>query len=181
MMTLSLIIGILGFIATLVGAYFTYISFVNPIHRFKKYLKNPNAWEKFQGLESHLSIYRHKKYPNFQIVIDWDKAVVKNYQEEWIKKYPDKENNISYFVQLEANAMLLEKELFVSLDGGRVFVPVPRRFSQNGKLLYWYDLIQIQLANIIGKHYGPTVKSIYEFAKQQKKPISIKDNDGTLC
>ena len=56
----------LGLVATLVGTYFTYISFVNPIKRFKKYLKNPENWEKFQGIENHLSFYRHKKYPNFQ-------------------------------------------------------------------------------------------------------------------
>src|SRR3989338_2000134 len=68
---ISLLIGLLGLVATLVGTYFTYISFVNPIKRFKKYLKNPENWEKFQGIENHLSFYRHKKYPNFQIVIDW--------------------------------------------------------------------------------------------------------------
>ena len=173
MIILSLIIGILGLITTLVGAYFTYISFVNPICRFKKYLKNSDTWEKFQGAEFHLSIYRHKKYPNFQIIIDWNKIVVEHYQEEWIKDYPDRENDVSYFVRLEANAMLLETERFVALDGGRIFVPVPRRSSQNDELVYWYDLIQTQLANIIGEYY--LVKDIYEFASQQKKPISIKN------
>ena len=55
---LGIIIGILGLIATLVGTYFTYISFVNPITRFRKYLKNSVDWEKFQGIEDHLSFYR---------------------------------------------------------------------------------------------------------------------------
>jgi len=169
---LGFIIGILGLVATLVGTYFTYISFVNPITRFKKYLKNPKDWEKFQGTEMHLSIFRLKKYPNFQIVIDWDKPVVENYKEEWIRDYPDKEHNASYFVRLEANAMLLEKELFVSLDGGRIFIPSPRRTLKNDELVYWYDPIQIQLANIIGEYY--LEKDINEFAKQQKKPILIK-------
>ena len=169
---LGFIIGILGLVATLVGTYFTYISFVNPITRFKKYLKNPKDWEKFQGTEMHLSIFRLKKYQNFQIVIDWDKPVVENYKEEWIRDYPDKEHSASYFVRLEANAMLLEKELFVSLDGGRIFIPSPRRTLKNDELVYWYDPIQIQLANIIGEYY--LEKDINEFAKQQKKPILIK-------
>ena len=77
---LGFVIGILGLVATLVGTYFTYISFINPITRFKKYLKNPENWEKFQGIENHLSFYRHKKYPNFQIVIDWDKELVENFR-----------------------------------------------------------------------------------------------------
>lgn len=44
---LGLAIGLLGLVATLAGTYFTYISFVNPIIRFKKYLKNRKDWEKF--------------------------------------------------------------------------------------------------------------------------------------
>lgn len=169
---LGLAIGLLGLVATLVGTYFTYISFINPITRFKKYLKNPKGWKKFQGAEIHLSIFRHKKYPNFQIIIDWDKPVVENYQEEWIRDYSDREHNTSYFVRLEANAMLLEKELFVSLDGGRAFIPSPRRTLENEKLVYWYDTMQIQLANIIGEY--PWERDINEFAAEQKKPILIK-------
>ena len=51
MTILSLNFGILGFIATLVGTYFAYISFINPAIRFRKYLKHPENWEKFQGIE----------------------------------------------------------------------------------------------------------------------------------
>lgn len=176
---LSLMIGILGLVATLVGTYFAYISFINPMVRFKKYLKNPENWEKFQGIEDHLSFYRHKKYPNFQIVIDWDKELVENFHEEWINDglYPDKTNNASYCVRLEANAMLLDKELFVSLDGHRYFVPVPRVSVSNpetGERDFYYDTRQIQLANIVGVyHFGD--KNIYDFAKAQKKPILIKE------
>jgi len=167
----------LGLVATLVGTYFTYISFINPITRFKKYLKNPKNWEKFQGTEMHLSIYRHKKYPNFQIIIDWGKPVVENYQEEWIRDYLDKEHNASYYVRLEANGMLLDRELFVSLDGHRYFVPVPRVSMSKTKTDerdFYYDTRQIQLANIVGEyHFGD--KNIYDFAKQQKKAILIKE------
>lgn len=174
---LSLIIGIFGFIATLVGAYFTYISFVNPIIRLKKYLKKPQNWEKFQGTEAYLSIYRHKKHQEFEIIIDWDKPVVKNYQEEWIKDYPDKEHNASYFVRLEAKGMLLMKELFISLDGGRIFVPMPRMRFRNSEAEYWYETIQIQLANILGEYsYERSgAKNIEGFASQQKKQILIKN------
>ena len=169
---LGFIIGILGLIATLVGTYFTYISFVNPITRFKKYLKNPNNWEKFQGIEDHLSFYRYKKYPNFQITIDWDNELVKNFHEEWINDalYPDKINNASYYVRLEANSMLLDKELFVSLDGHRYFVPVPKVFMpKNGEREFYYDKQQIQLAKIVGRHHFE--KDIYEFMKECKKSV----------
>ncbi|PIR96837.1 MAG: hypothetical protein COT91_04580 [Candidatus Doudnabacteria bacterium CG10_big_fil_rev_8_21_14_0_10_41_10] len=175
---ISLLIGLLGLVATLVGTYLSYISFVNPLKRFNKYLKNPENWEKFQGIEAHLSFYRHKKYPNFQIVIDWDKELVENFHEEWMNDalYPDKTNNASYYVRLEANGMLLDKELFVSLDGHRYFVPVPRvsiSKTKTDERDFYYDTRQIQLANIVGKyHFGD--KGIYDFAKSQSKPIEIR-------
>ncbi len=176
---LGFIIGILGLVATLVGTYFAYISFINPITRFKKYLKNPENWEKFQGIENYLSFYRHKKYPNFQIVIDWENKLAENFHEEWINDdlYPDKTNNASYYVRLEANAMLLDKELFVSLDGHRYFVPVPRVSMSKTKTNerdFYYDTRQIQLANIVGEYYFGD-KNIYNFAKSQSKPITINE------
>ncbi|MBI2054232.1 MAG: hypothetical protein HYT36_02780 [Candidatus Staskawiczbacteria bacterium] len=173
---LGFIIGILGLIATLVGTYFTYISFINPITRFKRYLKNHEDWEKFYGIEDRFSFYRHRKYPNFQIIIDWSQKVAENFHEEWINDalYPDKTNNASYYVRLEANSMLLGKELFVSLDGHRYFVPVPRVLSiKNGERRFYYDKQQIQLTKIIGKHHFE--KDIYEFAKECKKPIVVKE------
>lgn len=173
---LSLIIGILGLIASFIGTYLTYIFYVNPISRFNKYLKNPKNWEKFQGIENHLTVYRHKKYPNFQIVIDWDKELVRNFHDEWINQslYPDKTNNTSYYIRLEANAMLVDKELFVSLDGHRYFMPVPKfLIDNNNERTYYYDKRQVQLAKIVGKHY--LEKGIYEFVKECKKPILIKE------
>jgi len=174
---ISLLIGLFGLIATLVGTYLTYISFVNPIKRFNKYLKDPENWEKFLGIEAHLYFYRHKKYPNFQLVIDWDKKIIENFHEEWVNDalYPDKTNNASYYVQLEANGTLLDKELFVSLDGHRYFVPVPRVKMSETKTEernFYYDVRQIQLANIVGKYYFGD-KGIYDFVKNQSKPIVI--------
>lgn len=172
---LSFILGIIGLVATLVGTFFTYISFVNPMIRFKKYLKNYENWENFQGIEDHLSFYRHKKHPNFQIVVDWNKELVQNFHEEWINDslYPNKTNNASYYVRLEANAMLLDKVLFVSLDGHKYFVPVPKVLRVGDKERdFYYDKQQIQLAKIVGIHHFE--KDIYEFAKECKKPILIK-------
>ena len=165
---LGLILGILGLVATLVGTYLTWISFVNPMTRFKKYLKVSSNWEKFQGIENHLSFYRHKKYPAFQIVVDWDKELVENFHEEWMNDalYPDKTNNSSYYVRLEANGMLLDKELFVSLDGHRYFVPVPKIGSvREGSRDFFYDKQQVQIANIVGiYHFGDN--GIYDFVKK---------------
>lgn len=170
MEALNYIIGILGFVLSLVGTYFTYLSFVNPVKRLNALLKNANNWESFFGTDSCLSIFRHKKYPNFQLVINWNKPVVEDFHEKWINDslYPDKTNNASYFVQLEINGMLLDKELFVSLDGHRWFVPVPMIEIKEGRMdenKIYYNKRQVQLANIIGRYHYKD--NIYDFAKMQ--------------
>jgi len=167
--------GVLGTLMGLVGFYFTYISFVNPIHRFKKYLRNHSNWERFLGIEDHISIYRHKIYPSFQITVDWDQEVVQGFSDEWIMRYPfrDDSNHVSYFVRLEANGIFLQRELFVSLDGHRYFVPVPRiMIGEDGVRNFYYDGIQIQLAKIIGKF--DFFSDIHKFVEQQKN-LSINE------
>lgn len=172
---LSLAIGILGLLASIIGTYISYISFINPKIRFQKYLKKLEDWEKFQGIENHLDFYRHKKYPTFQIIIDWNKELVEGFHEEWINSglYPDKTNNASYYVRLEANGILLDKELFVSLDGHRYFVPVPKIESrtEEDERRFYYDDQQIQLSKIVGRYY--LGKDIYDFVKSCKKPIKL--------
>lgn len=176
MILLNYILGITGSIASIFGLYFTYISFINPLKRFNYFLSKSDNWEEFVGLKKNLSIYRHKKYPNFQIVVDWDEAVVENFHEEWMRTYPDPEHDVSYFVRLESNGTLLDKELFVSLDGDRYFVPVPKiemsKMEEN-KREFYYDKRQIQLANTIGKFYLQG-DDIYAFMSKQNKTIKIK-------
>jgi len=169
---IAFIIGILGLIASIVGMYFTYISFVNPMKRFKKYLKYPKKWEKFEGINQNIACYRYRKYPNYQIIIDWNNPVVTNFYEKWINDYPDMENNASYYVRLEFNSIILEKELFVDLDGGRYFVPVPKRIKVQNKMDYYYDEIQIQLALIVGQIYFGS--DIVYFAEHCKTKIRIE-------
>ena len=173
---LGLVLGILGLIATLVGTYLAYVSYINPMVRFRWYLKKPNEWEEFQGIESHLSIYRHRKYPMFQLVVDWDKEIVDGFQEEWVNDalYPDKTNNATFYVQLVANGMLLDKELFVSLDGHRWFVPVPKISLNADQRDFYYDSRQVQLAHIVGRYHFLD-HDIYRFARVQNRPIQIAE------
>lgn len=172
MTIISLSIGILGLIATILGTCLAYISLVNPWVRFEWYLKNARSWEKIT-LDRHLTIYRHNKYPGFQIITDWDRPVVENFREGWMADFLDMEHNVSYSARIEANGTYIRDELFVSVDGGRGFVPVPRYRLDANSNKYYYDKIQVQLANIICEYprgYGEDIKG---FAASQKIPIQI--------
>ena len=167
----SFVLGILGLIATVIGSYIAIVSYINPINRFKKYLKKSKNWEICVFVECNLKIYRNKRFPGYQIIIDWNKPLSNNFQEEWIRNYPDRNNNSSYFIRLEANGVYLMGELFVTLDGARTFVPVPRRSTYNDEIKYWYDEIQVQLANIVGEFHLD--ENVIDFAKNQKKEIIL--------
>jgi hypothetical protein len=167
---ISLSIGLLGLIASLVGTYLAYISFINPLVRFKCYLRKPKSWEKVYK-DKPSDIYRHKKHPAFQLIVNWNNEIVDGFEDTWIRDYPDKRHNCSYFVILEANGTFLGKELFVSLDGSRAFVPVPSVTMNGEERVFFYDKLQIQIANIVGKYSWE--KDIEEFASHQKIPIKI--------
>src|SRR5579884_3759106 len=130
MVALGLIIGILGLLATLFGTYIAYETYISPMTRFKKFLKKANNWEVVSKDDSS-DIYRYKRQPGYQLTIDWSKSLVHGFKEPWIRQYPDENNNTSYHVVLEANGVFLNKELFVTLDGGREFVPVPKAKSRS--------------------------------------------------
>ena len=51
-------------------------------------------------------------------------------------------------------------------------MPSPRRELKDDRLVYWYDEIQIQLAEIIGEYSWE--KDIKDFARQQKILIEIR-------
>lgn len=168
---ISLIIGVLGFVATLVGTYLTYISYINPVHkRFQKYLNKPGDWERVFK-DQHLTVFRHKDHLGFQITINWNETIVSDYRETWIRRYPDQEHNNSYLVAMEANGIFIGKELFVSLDGGRGFVPVPRIRMEGEERKFYYDSLQVKLARIVAKY--PLERSLEEFAASQAIPIEM--------
>jgi hypothetical protein len=167
---INLAIGILGLVLACVALYFS--DFINPWNRFRKYLRKSEDWEPFYGTEGHVSRWRHIKYPYFQIVIDWEKEVGGTSGEEWIKNIflRNPGNNISYLVRLEVNGMLLNTESFLSVDGHSYFIPWPRMLfiEDEASWRYFYDGLQIDLVNIIGRFRGvDDIKNIYNFVERQ--------------
>jgi hypothetical protein len=158
-------LGFFGLIASILGLYISYETFINPLIRFNRYLSRPLLWEKFIGMKDSIYFFRYKELPNFQISVKWDFTIVDNFFEEWMKNIfiADKTNNSSYLVGLEANGMLLDKELFVSLDGHRYFVPAPRIMLVEDERIFFYEGRQIYLAQIVGS-FG-IYEDIFEFSK----------------
>jgi hypothetical protein len=168
------IVGVSGFITGIVGIILSYWALRSPKTRLERYLRTPDSWKVITSPKGNVYAYTHKKHPGFKVTIDWDRVVNDGFHEGWVNNslYPDKTNNCLYSVVIEADSAVIEQELFVSLDGHRYFVPLPRIENINGSRAWFYDKRQVQLAKIIGK-FG-YFKNINEFADNQKHPITIK-------
>ena len=164
-------ITILGFIATIVGSILALATYISPMFRLKYYLKKTSEWKKVSIGRSDY-VWQYKNHPEFNIEIEdlereWQTA------ESWMTHYPDPAKHV-YLVKVKANGQVLLTEEFITLDGGRYFVPVPKaKPISESEFKYWYTPIQVDLSRIIGEYYRGN--SIEEFMEHHK--LKIKDND----
>ncbi len=177
--TLSIILGILGLSASILSIWFAYITYVTPIKRFKWYLKNKSGWKNISSRsENRVEFLQYTKHPEFIIVetsdSDWHTV------EPWISGMarPDK-NMVSYQIELKANNQTVYTENFLSLDGMRIYVPIPHITpsdieqvgfeSEEDPREFYYDDIQMLLGRVIGKFHG--YAGVEDFAAKQKIKI----------
>lgn len=154
---LSILLGILGLIATLIGSGLAYISFVNPMIRFKWYLKNNDKWKTiFPRVKGLSEYYQYSKHPEFTIEEVYDRPWERD--EPWMKNIlrPDPACHASQ-IALKVSGNIIHTENFLAMDGGRIFVPIPKviykKTDNEEDNIYYYDDIQVLLAGLIGKYH----------------------------
>ncbi|MCK4359327.1 MAG: hypothetical protein KAW92_11410 [Candidatus Cloacimonetes bacterium] len=93
-----------------------------------------------------------------------------DFRETWTQVYPDK-NTKGYPVYLKINNVIVKELTFISLDGGRISVPLPDRKFENQKVNYFWNMnsLEIKVCKIIGRYY--IWKNIFGVAKQSKIEI----------
>jgi len=76
----------------------------------------------------------------------------RDFTEEWTQVYPDRYGSAAYPVYLKVRGVTIEQLLFISCDGGRIFVPLPERKVVEEKIILYYktDSLEYKLAKIIG-------------------------------
>ncbi len=169
MSTLSWIITILGFVATIVGSVLAFFTYISPMVRLKWYLKNPEKWKKIY-LDRHRYNWQYKNHPEFNIEIDTNSDEWTTV-EKWMPHCPDIRKSVS-IVKVKINGQTILTESFLSMDGGRYFVPVAKRKiidDSEDEYLYYYTKLQIELAKIVSDFYRE--KTIEEFIKQNNLTI----------
>src|SRR5262249_22218863 len=91
-----------------------------------------------------------------------------DYQEDWTKSFPDPSAK-EYLIDLNISGGTVEQISFISVDGGRNFVPKPEIAMVEGKRVYYWDMssITFNAANVIAK-FDSSWSSIGRFAMVAK-------------
>jgi Putative DNA-binding domain len=92
---------------------------LSPLERLSKLVEDQDAWQKVQG-DSYLY---HRDFPEFIITIG--PTVHDDFQEEWVKTFPDPHAS-SFYVDCKYLGTTLQRCLFVRFDGGRYQLPIPK-------------------------------------------------------
>ncbi len=79
----------------------------------------------------------------------------RDFQERWTKVHPDG-NSSAYPVYLKINNNVVKELTFISVDGGRIFVPMPelRPVGEKDFEYFWnMNSLDIKVCKVIGTYY----------------------------
>jgi hypothetical protein len=90
--------------------------------------------------------------PNISLAYAWGMTGRDRYEWEWVKNFPDPSAR-TYFIDILYNSALVDRELAVSVDGGRALLPSPLPMTSGdtpdpGTLVGWdverseYDFVR---------------------------------------
>jgi hypothetical protein len=176
MTSLMWTITILGFIATITGSILAIATYISPSWRLKFYIKKTKNWRKiYIGRIEHE--WQYKNHPEFSIEIENESREWQT-TESWMRSYPDP-SKYATLVKVKVNGQVLYTEEFISLDGGRYFVPVPKRRivgETEANNIYWYTPLQVNLSRIVGTYYRSD--SIEDFMSNHN--LDIKSDEDYI-
>ncbi len=133
--------------------------------KYFEFLTENSKWK--EEIINNDNVWVAEKNNTFQIQRGDSKG---DFREAWTQKYPDK-NTKGYSVYLKINNSPIKELTFISLDGGRIFVPLPERKFEKEKVIYFWDTnsLEFKVCKIVGKYY--IWENIYKVAKQSNIEI----------
>ena len=92
-------------------------------------------YETYKGQPNVLHVEAHSNavvyIPDVSVTMAYGLDIAEgNYEQEWVKNFPDKNARI-HFVDVFFNNALVYRDFYVAVDGGGILLPVPRR-AKNG-------------------------------------------------
>lgn len=134
----------------------------NTLADFEKYLIT-SSWTK-EFIENNV-VWICDADGTFQIVYGEDSQ---EFKERWTTVYPDQDSQI-FPVYMKISGTVIKELKFISLDGGRIFVPMTEiRPTKDNELEYFWNLnsLEVKICNVIGEYYiYKDLRSVAKFSK----------------
>lgn len=133
----------------------------NTLKYFEVLLVSSN-WKK--EFINHREVWIAEDNTTFQIQ-SGDKG--DEFGESWTEMYPD-QTTLKYPVYLKIDNSIVKELDFISLDGGRIFVPIPDQTIKDDKTRYLWNInsLEVKVCKVIGKYY--IYKNLVGVAKMSK-------------
>lgn len=115
-----------------------------------EYLLLTSTWTK--SVVGHNEIWMADSDNTFQIE---QGESTREFRERWTTVYPDA-NSTAYPVYLKINGTTIKELTFISMDGGRIFVPMAEvRLDATGAPEYFWNLnsLEVRVCRVIGSYY----------------------------
>ena len=140
--------------------------------KWKSLLQNGQWSEReLSGEHGNKTVWTSVEDPSYQIENIYE-VEVENFSEPWAKGFPDQHAS-SYWINLKVAGATVSQEMFVSLDGGRYFVPIPEvrvdnKSIESYKRSFYYHRgsLRFLLGKVIGRYYF-TNSDLVDFAIRQ--------------
>lgn len=134
------------------------------IRNFERFVEN-EEWKK--EFIDNKEVWICQKDNTYQIEIGQEG---RDFKEEWTQVYPDKQHTTLYPVYLKIGGVQIKQISFIFLDGGRIFVPLPKIITENdSRFFIWNrESLEYKIGKIIGYYY------IYDSLEGVAKMSKIK-------
>jgi hypothetical protein len=109
-----------------------------------------SSWSK--AVVNHAEVWLADSDNTFQIVRG---ERSREFVERWTEVYPDG-NSSAYPVHLKIGASVIKELTFISMDGGRIFVPMAElRPTSGGGVEYFWNVssLEVRVCRFIGEYY----------------------------
>jgi hypothetical protein len=88
----------------------------------------PSYRERIEAEGTHVQVEAHSTVASLksdlQVSLAWGFPHMRNFEEEWANSFPDRKAS-SHFLDFLFNGVLVFREVYVAVDGGRCMLPLP--------------------------------------------------------
>lgn len=112
----------------------------------------------------------------YQIIVDYETS--EDFTESWTQVFPAKYSSSRYYVNLTIHGVIIKQLYFISCDGGRIFVPMPRiRVEKEVRSFFWdRNSLEYKVGLIINDYYiYEGLERIAEIAKAEISELPVDE------